>query len=131
MEAAAGILAKLAAFGAVCIPLGLWYPVRNLILFGQPLGYVAPHREDAAIYCGNEALADRFVPLLSRIGRKAFTVTPLRIIIFCVCNQMLRVQRDRSVRQRGGGCCLAGLRFYPDNRSPDRHGLLCAGAGQK
>lgn len=71
-----GILAKLAAFGAVCIPLGLWYPVRNLILFGQPLGYVAPIGEDAAIYCGNEALADRFVPLLSPDWTKSLYCDP-------------------------------------------------------
>ena len=76
-----GILAKLAAFGAVCIPLGLWYPVRNLILFGQPLGYVAPIGEDAAIYCGNEAWRTGLCLCFPRIGRKAFTVTPLRIII--------------------------------------------------
>lgn len=70
------ILAKLAAFGAVCVPLGLWYPIRNLILFGQPLGYVAPIGEDAAIYCGNEALADRFVPLLSSDWTKSLYCDP-------------------------------------------------------
>ena len=27
-------------FGAISIPLGLWYPIRNLILYGMPLNYV-------------------------------------------------------------------------------------------
>ncbi len=68
--------AKLAAFGAVCVPLGLWYPVRNLILFGQPLGYVAPIGEDAAIYCGNESLAGRFIPLFSPDWTKSLYCNP-------------------------------------------------------
>lgn len=69
-------LAKLAAFGAVCIPLGLWYPVRNLILFGQPLGYVAPIGEDAAIYCGNAPLVSRLVPFFSADWQKSIYCNP-------------------------------------------------------
>ena len=71
-----GVLAKLVAFGAVCFPLGLWYPVRNLLLFGQPLGYVAPIGEDAAIYRGNESLVNRFVPLFSSDWTKSLYCNP-------------------------------------------------------
>ena len=35
------LIAQFAVFAAVCIPLGLSYTIRNYILFGQPLGYVA------------------------------------------------------------------------------------------
>lgn len=54
--------AEYLAFLAVCAPLGLWYSIRNLILFGQPLGYV--HNCDAEvisyIYCGNYSPVQRF-----------------------------------------------------------------------
>lgn len=71
-----GVAAKLAAFGLVCFPLGLWYPVRNLVLFGQPLGYVAPIGEDAAIYCGDQAFASRFIPLLSSDWKNSIYCNP-------------------------------------------------------
>ena len=35
------LLLQYGLFGAVSIPLGMWFPLRNLILFDQPLGYVA------------------------------------------------------------------------------------------
>ena len=35
------LVAQFALFAAVCIPLGLSYTIRNFVLFGQPLGYVA------------------------------------------------------------------------------------------
>lgn len=59
------IVGRLAAFGAVSLPLGLWYPIRNLIAFGQPLGYVAKIGEDAAIYCGRVPLLYRLLPFVS------------------------------------------------------------------
>ena len=31
---------KMAVFAVFALPLGLWYSVRNFVLFGQPLGYV-------------------------------------------------------------------------------------------
>lgn len=34
------LLGQFAAFGAVCAPLGLWFPVRGLIRWGIPLTYV-------------------------------------------------------------------------------------------
>ena len=68
------VAARLAAFGVVCVLLGLWYPVRNLILFQQPLGYVAPIGTDAAIYCGDQPLWSRFVP---------FAVTDWQNSLYC------------------------------------------------
>lgn len=55
-------LTQYVAFLAVCAPLGLWYSIRNFILFKQPLGYV--HDLDANgpswLYRGNYSLTQRF-----------------------------------------------------------------------
>ena len=34
------LLPQFAAFGVICVPLGLFWPVRNLVKFGVPLNYV-------------------------------------------------------------------------------------------
>ncbi len=36
----AAIIKQLLLFGIICVPLGMWYPIRNLIMFGQGFGYV-------------------------------------------------------------------------------------------
>lgn len=35
-----GIITQFVTFGTICIPLGLWYPIRNMIKWGLPLLYV-------------------------------------------------------------------------------------------
>ena len=45
----------------MCAPLGLWYSVRNLILFGQPLGYVVRFADNSWLYCGDKSLICRFL----------------------------------------------------------------------
>ncbi len=54
------LFGQFAAFGAVCLPLGLWYPVRNWILFRQPLGYVLPLSVNSYLYVGYRSLWQRF-----------------------------------------------------------------------
>lgn len=66
-------------FLVVSVPLGLWYSFRNLILFGQPLGYV--HNIDAEantiLYRGDYPLAQRFLPFtLSQLKQGIYTDTP-------------------------------------------------------
>ena len=39
---------ELIPFAVVVIPLGLWWPVRNKILFGMPMGYIPEVGEDVA-----------------------------------------------------------------------------------
>ncbi len=48
-------------FGAVSIPIGMWYPIRNLIKFNQPIGYVMPIGTDHALYCGDKSFFERFI----------------------------------------------------------------------
>lgn len=54
------LFGQFAAFGAVCLPLGLWYPVRNWLLFRQPPGYVLPLPTDSYQYIGGRPLWERF-----------------------------------------------------------------------
>ncbi len=60
-------------FGAVSIPLGMWYPIRNLIKFDQPIGYVMPIGKDHALYCGDRSFFERFADIpLSQIFKNPY-----------------------------------------------------------
>lgn len=58
---AGAVLAQFAVFLGICVPLALWYPVRNLILFHQPLGYVFQPDPHSPLYCGGRSIAERFL----------------------------------------------------------------------
>ena len=49
-------------FGIISLPIGLWYHVRNYILFNQPLLYVLDP-DDTSLYVGNYTLLQRFFPI--------------------------------------------------------------------
>jgi len=53
------LIGQFAAFGAVCAPLGLWWGVRNLIVWNTPITYVPP-ANNPDIYIGD-------VPVLERL----------------------------------------------------------------
>ena len=57
-------LKQYAVFALIAFPLGLWYPIRNLILFKQPFTYVYPIKPDSSLYVGNYSIAARFFPSL-------------------------------------------------------------------
>ena len=50
-------------FGAVSVPLGMWFPLRNLTRFGQSLGYVAAlsPRANASQYLADVSPAQRLI----------------------------------------------------------------------
>ena len=48
-------------FLIICLPLGLWYQIRNMQLFSQPLGYVAPLDKSSGLYTGNSSIISRFI----------------------------------------------------------------------
>ena len=53
------IIRQFSVFGLIAFPLGLWYPIRNFILFQQPFNYVL--RPSAqSLYCGDHSLWERF-----------------------------------------------------------------------
>ena len=50
-------------FIVLLLPLGLWHPIRNFILFQQPLGYVAPIPVTNPLFNGDISLLERiFLP---------------------------------------------------------------------
>ncbi len=55
------LIGQFAAFAAVCAPLGLWYSVRNYVLFGQPFGYVVRFADNSWLYCGDQSAVSRFL----------------------------------------------------------------------
>lgn len=54
------LIGRFAAFAAVVFPLGLWYPVRNLIRFGVPLTYAEKLELTDPQYIGDIPLVQRF-----------------------------------------------------------------------
>lgn len=55
------LLPKYFVFGAISLPLGLWYSVRNYRLFGQPLGYVLQLSSESPLYTGDISLFRRLL----------------------------------------------------------------------
>lgn len=53
------IVIQFAVFAVICVPLALWYPVRNYILFDQPLNYVPRIAENNFVYRGNVPWTER------------------------------------------------------------------------
>ena len=61
-------LLQFALFALICAPLGLFWPVRNNIMFGMPLNYV-PDPRLASQYVGDHSISDRIgLPSLSEIS---------------------------------------------------------------
>lgn len=47
------LFGQFAVFGLVCVPLGVWYPVRNLVRFDVPLNYVQEMDPKVLQYIGD------------------------------------------------------------------------------
>lgn len=54
------IIRQFAVFGLIAFLLGLWYPIRNFILFHQPFNYVLRISAESDLYCGDHNLWERF-----------------------------------------------------------------------
>ena len=54
------LIGQFAAFGAVCVPLGLGWEIRNLVTWGVPLTYIPRLSEKSGQYVGN-------IPVLQRL----------------------------------------------------------------
>lgn len=50
-------------FGVIALPLGLWFYIRNYILFGQSFTYIYPQVVGSDIWCGDVSLWNRYKPL--------------------------------------------------------------------
>lgn len=57
------LVSRFGVFLCISVPLGLWYSVRNYVLFHQSLGYVLKLSTGIAQYKGNASFASRFLSL--------------------------------------------------------------------
>jgi len=57
------LIKQFGLFGIISLPLGLWFGIRNYILFGQSLTYVFPMDPRSPMYNGNLSLLKRFFSL--------------------------------------------------------------------
>jgi len=55
------MIGQFCIFAVICIPLGLWWPVRNHLLYGSPLAYVPMLSTDSFQYVGNYSFVERFL----------------------------------------------------------------------
>jgi 4-amino-4-deoxy-L-arabinose transferase-like glycosyltransferase len=58
------LVKQFALFALICFPLGLWYPIRNLILYRQSFNYVVLLDRNVVpfLYNGDVAWTERFLP---------------------------------------------------------------------
>jgi hypothetical protein len=55
------LIGQFCTYAAIFFPLGLWYAIRNLILFKQPIGYVLPLSLNSSQFTGNKSFFERFI----------------------------------------------------------------------
>ncbi|MBQ3230238.1 MAG: hypothetical protein IJO64_06155 [Clostridia bacterium] len=59
------LIAQFASFGAVCVPLALWWEIRNFILFKTPLTFVPMLSEKSDQYIGHRSVFERLFDISS------------------------------------------------------------------
>lgn len=57
----ADIFAQFGIFVSISVPLGIWYSIRNFVLFAQPFGYVPRIGSTSNLYCGGHTIFERFL----------------------------------------------------------------------
>lgn len=67
---------KMLVFAIIAFPLGMWYSIRNFVLFGQPIGYVMV--PDAFLYRGMTSYVARFFSIDVRNWLRSPYANPLR-----------------------------------------------------
>ena len=65
------VMGQYAAFAVVCLPLGLWYSVRNRILFRISYRYMYTLSRWNDLYCGDGSLVKRFPVVSCRAARQS------------------------------------------------------------
>lgn len=70
------ILLQFIIFGGISFPIGLWYQIRNWILFKQPFQYVLKLGANSPTYTGDYSFMQRFNPFLWSTFWKNFYNSP-------------------------------------------------------
>ena len=66
------IFGQYGAFLGICAPLGLWYPIRNLVRFGVPLNYVQEMSVKSDQYLGDQSFLSRVLDFSPHQVAKVF-----------------------------------------------------------
>ncbi len=61
-------------FGLICVPLGLWWQVKNMVAFGVPLTYVPALTQNSGQYIGDCTLFERLVEVPPNSLQQIFIV---------------------------------------------------------
>lgn len=59
------LIGQFASFGIICIPLALWWQIRNLVSFGVPITYVPMLSEKSSQYIGFHSVFERIFDISS------------------------------------------------------------------
>ena len=65
---------QFALFGVICVPLGLWWQVKNLVAFGLPLTYVPALTQNSGQYIGDYTPFQRLFEIQSSSLGEVFLV---------------------------------------------------------
>ncbi len=65
---------QFALFGVICVPLGLWWQVKNMIAFGVPLTYVPALTENSGQFVGNYTPLERLLEFPHNSLKNVFVV---------------------------------------------------------
>ncbi len=57
------LVMQFAVFTIIVVPLGLWYPIRNYIVFNQPITYLYKATEHDPMYTGRRSFYERWVQI--------------------------------------------------------------------
>ncbi len=60
-----GLIGQFASFGVLCVPIALWWQVRNLLLYDVPMTYVPKLSETNSQYIGFRSITERLFDISS------------------------------------------------------------------
>ena len=118
------IFGQYGAFLGICAPLGLWYPIRNLVRFGVPLNYVQEMSVKSDQYLGDQSFLSRALDFSPHQVAKVFEqwlhydasgyneynplITLLKNAVFGGVHQPIHCRRTAAGVQSGRGAVLDG-----------------------
>lgn len=72
------LIGQFSVFGIICVPLALWWQIRNLIFFNVPITYVPKLSETSNQYIGFRSIFERFFDFSSL----SESIYPLRVVSY-------------------------------------------------
>ncbi len=69
-------ITQFCVFGVVCVPLGMWFYIRNYLLYKVPFGYVLRLPDNSPQYLGDRGILERLFDLSENPLGRAFLNNP-------------------------------------------------------